>query len=58
LRREDDEVPLGTFALSELPQGIKSGDILTLSFSINEEETRAAAERVRALHERLLKKNQ
>ncbi|HJJ47941.1 MAG TPA: DUF3006 domain-containing protein [Methanocorpusculum sp.] len=57
LRREDDEIPLGIFPVSELPAGVKSGDILTLSFSVNEEETRAAKECVAALHKRLLKKS-
>ncbi|HJJ28544.1 MAG TPA: DUF3006 domain-containing protein [Methanocorpusculum sp.] len=58
LRKEDGEEPLGTFPLAELPAGVKTGDILTLSFSINEEETRAAKIRIAALHEKLRKKNQ
>ena len=58
LRHEGREELLGVFSLADLPAGIKTGDILSLSFSVNEEETKAARERILKLHERLLKKNQ
>ena len=57
LRRGDEEEPLGVFSLAELPAGVKTGDILSLSFALNEEETKAARERIAELHERLRKKN-
>ncbi|HJJ39253.1 MAG TPA: DUF3006 domain-containing protein [Methanocorpusculum sp.] len=57
LRRGEEEEPLGVFPLADLPAGVKTGDILSLSFSLEEEETRAAKERIQRLHERLLKKN-
>ena len=57
LRRGSEEEPLGVFSLADLPAGVKTGDILSLSFSVNEEETQAAKMRVQRLHERLLKKS-
>lgn len=58
LRRRSGEEPLGVFSLAELPAGVKTGDILSLSFSLEEEETKSAKMRIQRLHERLLKKNQ
>ena len=52
LRRGDEEEPLGVFSLAELP-----ADILSLSFVLNEDETKAARDRIAELHERLMKKN-
>lgn len=57
LRRGSEEEPLGVFSLADLPAGVKTGDILSLSFSLEEEETKAAKMRVQRLHERLLKKS-
>ena len=58
LRQRSGDEPLGVFSLAELPAGVMTGDILSLSFSLEEEETKAAKMRIQRLHERLLKKNQ
>lgn len=57
LRRGGEEELLGVFSLADLPAGVKTGDILSLSFSPEKEETQAAKMRIQRLHERLLKKN-
>lgn len=57
LRKDDGERPLGVFPLAELPEGVSAGDILRISFSADEAETRAARERAAALHEKLMRKN-
>ena len=57
LRTEDGEIPLGVFPLSLLPSDIQSGDILSLTLEKDENETRAAEERIRILQELLKKKN-
>ena len=56
LRDSDGERPLGVFPLVNLPEGIAAGDILSLTFTKDEEETESAWDRVRVLHENLLKR--
>lgn len=56
LREPERERPLGVFSLESLPDGIKAGDILSLSFEKDEEETVAARKRIHTLH--LTLKNQ
>ena len=56
LRREDDERPLGVFPLAALPDGVAAGDILSLHFEAEPEETEAARKRVAEIRKRLLKK--
>lgn len=53
LRCGKSEKPLGFFPLEALPKGVAEGDILTLSFEKNTEETESAKERVRRIHEML-----
>ena len=53
LRCGKSEKPLGVFPLEALPDGIVVGDILTLFFEKNTEETESAKERVRKIHEML-----
>ena len=50
--REDELVRM-TIPVALLPTGLKEGDVLTLSFLLNEQETRAAKDRVATLQERL-----
>ena len=54
LRREDDERPLGVFQLASLPDGVAAGDILSLHFEAEPEETEAARKRVAEIRKRLL----
>ena len=54
LRREDDERPLGVFPLAALPDGVAAGDILSLHFEAEPEETEAARIRVAEIRKRLL----
>ena len=54
LRREDDERPLGVFPLAALPEGVTAGDILSLHFEAEPEETEAARKRVAEIRKRLL----
>ncbi|HKM42139.1 MAG TPA: DUF3006 family protein [Methanocorpusculum sp.] len=56
LRDPDGERPLGVFPLVTLPEGTAVGDILSLTFTKDEEETKSARDRVRVLHENLLKR--
>jgi len=56
LREAERERPLGVFPLETLPAGIKAGDLLSLSFEKEEEETAAARQRIHTLHQTL--KNQ
>ena len=56
LRESERERPLGVFSLESLPAGIKAGDILSLSFEKEEEETAGARKRIHILHQTL--KNQ
>ncbi|MDO5843820.1 MAG: DUF3006 domain-containing protein [Methanocorpusculum sp.] len=55
LRNGVNERPLGVFPLEALPEDVSAGDILTISFEKNDEETDAAKERVRKIHEMLRK---
>ena len=54
LRREDEERPLGVFPLAALPEGVAAGDILSLHFEAEPEETEAAGKRVAEIRKRLL----
>ncbi len=56
LRGPNGETPLGIFPLENLPAGTNVGDILSLSFEKEEEETAAARRRIRALHKTLEKR--
>lgn len=56
LREPERERPLGVFFLESLPAGIKPGDILSLSFEKEDEETAAARKRIHTLHQMI--KNQ
>ncbi|HJJ37652.1 MAG TPA: DUF3006 family protein [Methanocorpusculum sp.] len=56
LRGPKGERPLGVFPLENLPAGTTVGDILSLSFEKEEEETTAARKRIHTLHQTL--KNQ
>ncbi|MCK9313455.1 MAG: DUF3006 domain-containing protein [Methanocorpusculum sp.] len=56
LRNPDGEIPLGVFPLVTLPEGTSVGDILSLTFTKEEEETKSARDRVRVLHETLRKR--
>ena len=55
LRGPKGERPLGVFPLENLPAGTTIGDILSLSFEKEEEETTAARQRIHSLHKALEK---
>lgn len=54
LRMEESEVPLCVIPVSLLPDGVVTGDILSISFCAEPELTADVEKRVKALHERLL----
>ena len=56
LRREKDEHPLGVFPLAALPEGVEAGDILSLKFEAEPEETEAARKRVSEIRKKLLER--
>ena len=56
LRREEDERPLGVFPISILPEGVEAGDILSLKFEAEPEETEAARKRVSEIRKKLLER--
>lgn len=56
LRREEDECPLGVFPISILPEGVEAGDILSLKFEAEPEETEAARKRVSEIRKKLLER--
>ena len=56
LRRGEDERPLGVFPLEVLPEGVESGDILSLKFAAEPEETEAARKRVSEIRKKLLER--
>ena len=56
LRREKDERPLGVFPISILPEGVEAGDILSLKFEAEPEETEAARKRVSEIRKKLLER--
>ncbi|MDO5846489.1 MAG: DUF3006 domain-containing protein [Methanocorpusculum sp.] len=53
LRNDSGETPLGVFQASVLPAGTAAGDILSLHFEPEPEETAAAKQRVAELRGRL-----
>ena len=56
LRREEDERPLGVFPLEVLPESVEAGDILSLKFEAEPEETEAARNRVSEIRKKLLER--
>ena len=56
LLRGEEERPLGVFPLSALPAGVDAGDILSLQFAAEPEETEAARMRVAELRKKLLER--
>ena len=56
LRREEDERPLGVFPLEVLPESVEAGDILSLKFEAEPEETEAARKRVSEIRKKLLER--
>ena len=56
LRGEEEERPLGVFSLAALPNGVEEGDILSLHFAAEPEETEAACMRAAELQRRLLER--
>lgn len=54
LLRGEEEKPLGVFPLASLPDGVEAGDILSLNFVLEKEETEAARKRVAEIHKKLL----
>ncbi len=55
LRGREGERPLGIFPLENLPEGTNVGDILSLSFEKEEEETTLVRQRIHSLHKALEK---
>lgn len=53
---EEYEIPMGVFPEDAVPEGTQAGDILSIRFEKDEEETLKARERVRKIHEALLSK--
>lgn len=56
LLRGEEERPLGVFPLSALPAGVEAGDILSLQFAAEPEETEAARMRIADLRKKLLER--
>ena len=56
LRGEEEERPLGVFPIEVLPEGVEAGDIISLHFEAEPEETKSAGKRVSGIRKKLLNK--
>ncbi len=56
LLRGEEERPLGVFPLEALPEGVEAGDIISLHFEAEPEETEAARKRISEIRKKLLNK--
>ena len=56
LRGEEEERPLGVFPIEVLPEGVEAGDIISLKFEAEPEETKSAGKRVSEIRKKLLNK--